>query len=336
MCYLGGDRVRLRNRIVKATTWTDGDLLRWPRDKREFYRSLWACAEDSCCIVDDMFEVKLTAWPSPMDADLTVELLEQWRDELIACGKLVPYEVDGRRYFFIPSMAEHEKPRNPQPPDWPLPPWVTYSMDGEGRNRRCTYTFSYRNGNRSTTVQTASGNRNTVQTTSGNRNTTVHTTSGNRNTSPVLSCPVLSRAEQGKGIDRPSALTDAEQHDASGNADHPTQPSGSPLMPECMTDIRVVNPVSGTSSSMPEAIHSLAQQAWGVMSQRDLYTFTACIRDGCHAGCGKSDAQIDHCYALVKRALTDDRITGRPVRAGAKLLARILAPADKGGDRRLV
>jgi len=172
--------MRLRNRMLKATFWTDGDLLRWPRDKRYFYQSIWACAEDSCCIIDDMFELKLTAWPSPADADITVETLEQWRDELIECHKLVPYTVDGRRYLFIPTMAEHEHPRNPQTPDWPLPPWVTCEVTGEGRAKRCTYTFSYRNGDGDTSVQSGSGDG----------DTSVQSGSGSRNTSPVLSCPV--------------------------------------------------------------------------------------------------------------------------------------------------
>lgn len=172
--------MRLRNRIVKATAWTDGDMLRWHRDKREFYRSLWACAEDSCCLVDDMFEVKLTAWASPLDSDMTVERFEEWRDELIESGKLVRYGVNGALYLFIPNMAEHERPRNPQAPDYPLPPWVAYAEVGEGRSRRHIYEFGDYKDFQDTSVQTDSGNR----------NTTVQTASGNRNTSPVLSCPV--------------------------------------------------------------------------------------------------------------------------------------------------
>ena len=118
--------MRLRNRIVKATMYTDPALCRWPRDKRDFYRSLWAVAEDSCCLEDDMFGVKLAAWPSPLDADLTVELFDQWRDELIVEKKLLRYEFNGQYYLYIPTMHEHEKPRNPQSPDVPLPPWVTW------------------------------------------------------------------------------------------------------------------------------------------------------------------------------------------------------------------
>ena len=117
---------RLRNRIVKADYWGDGDLLRMPRDKRDTYRGLWAVAEDSGCLEDDPFTWKLLLWPGPFDADITVELLEQWRDELIATGKLVPYHVDGRRYFFIEPFHRHEHPRNPQKNDLPLPPWVVW------------------------------------------------------------------------------------------------------------------------------------------------------------------------------------------------------------------
>ena len=118
--------MRLRNRIIKATFYTDPELLRWPRDKRDFYRSLWACSEDSCCLEDDMFGVKLAAWPSPADSDMTVESFENWRDELIEEGKVVRYEAEGKPYLYLRSMHDHEAPRNPQKPDNPLPPWVAW------------------------------------------------------------------------------------------------------------------------------------------------------------------------------------------------------------------
>ena len=132
--------MRLRNRIVKASFYNDPDLCRWPRDKRNFYQSLWACAEDSCCLEDDMFGVKLAAWPSPHDADLTVELFEQWRDELVADGKLIPYEARGKRYLYIPGMAAHEAPRNPQRPDCDLPPWVDWVPNAKDP-RKGAYNF---------------------------------------------------------------------------------------------------------------------------------------------------------------------------------------------------
>ena len=118
---------RLRNRIRKADYFSDGELLRWPRDKRTTYSGLYALAEDSGCLEDDCFNWKLLLWPSPLDSDITVEVLEQWRDELIEAGKLIPYVHRGVRYFYLRSFHKHEHPRNPQRNDLPLPPWVRWT-----------------------------------------------------------------------------------------------------------------------------------------------------------------------------------------------------------------
>jgi len=136
---------RLRNRIRKADYFTDGELLRWHRDKRTTYTGLWAIAEDSGCLEDDPFTWKLLIWGSPLDADITVELLTQWRDELVAAGKLIPYEAEGKPFLYIRTFHQHEHPRNPQSPDLPLPPWVVCdfkegkSADGKAW-RRTHYT----------------------------------------------------------------------------------------------------------------------------------------------------------------------------------------------------
>lgn len=116
---------RLRNRIRKADYFSDGELLRWPRDKRATYSGLWAIAEDSGCLEDDPFAWKMLIWGSPLDSDITVEQLTQWRDELIEAGKLIPYESDGKHYLFIRTFHQHELPRNPAINDLPLPEWVT-------------------------------------------------------------------------------------------------------------------------------------------------------------------------------------------------------------------
>jgi hypothetical protein len=136
---------RLRNRIRKADYFTDGELLRWHRDKRTTYSGLWALAEDSGCLEDDPFMWKLMLWGSPLDADITVDLLTTWRDELVEAGKLIPYEVDGKPFLYIKTFLQHEHPRNPQRPDLPLPPWVKCeSVEGIGKDGkrwvRTTYT----------------------------------------------------------------------------------------------------------------------------------------------------------------------------------------------------
>jgi len=128
---------RLRNRIRKADRYSDGELLRWHRDKRSTYDGLYSLAEDSGCLEDDPFTWKLLIWPSPMDTDITVEKLAGWRDELIEAGKLIPYEAEGQRYLFIRSFHRHQHPRNPQNPTLPLPPWVRWiANQNDGRKGR--------------------------------------------------------------------------------------------------------------------------------------------------------------------------------------------------------
>ena len=126
---------RLRNRIRKADYFTDGELLRWHRDKRTTYTGLWAIAEDSGCLEDDPFTWKLLIWGSPLDADITVELLTQWRDEMVAAGKLIPYEADGKPYLYIRTFLQHEHPRNPQRADLPIIKCVEWtSVEGIGKD----------------------------------------------------------------------------------------------------------------------------------------------------------------------------------------------------------
>lgn len=123
--------------MVKASFWTDPELLRWPRDKRWFYQGLWEAAEDSGCIEDDPFGWKLLLFPSPMDADITVAVLTQYRHELVEAGKLIPYEAGGKQYAYLANFHQHERPRNPQSPDLPLPPWVSYKTNAnDGRKLR--------------------------------------------------------------------------------------------------------------------------------------------------------------------------------------------------------
>ena len=124
---------RLRNRMVKADFWTDPELLRWPLAKRMLYQGLWAFAEDSGCLEDDPFGWKLSIFPSPVDSDITVELLTEWRDDLVASGKLYRYEADGKHYLFIRTFHQHEHPRNPQRPDLPLPPWLEHDLSAVKR-----------------------------------------------------------------------------------------------------------------------------------------------------------------------------------------------------------
>jgi len=130
---------RLRNRILKADFWSDGELLRWPREKRFTYAGLYAMAEDSGCIEDDPFNWKVLIWGSPLDHDITVEMIEQWRDEMCEAGKLIPYDVGGKQILYITAFHNHEHPRNPQSPNLPLPSWLTYTPGSRQLKTRGSY-----------------------------------------------------------------------------------------------------------------------------------------------------------------------------------------------------
>lgn len=190
---------RLRNRIRKADYFTDGELLRWHRDKRATYTGLWAIAEDSGCLEDDPFEWKMSIWPSPMDTDVTIEMLERWRDELLDAGKLVAYESEGKRYLYIRTFHQHEHPRNPQVNDLPLPPWVTAEITegfGAGGKHwiRCLYIVSEADIPARPGICT---DQNPSRTGIGTNALppSVQTPIRDKNRSPVLSGPVRSGAE---------------------------------------------------------------------------------------------------------------------------------------------
>lgn len=133
--------MRLHSRQVKASFWDDPDLLRLHRDARFLFEGLWALADDSGCVYDDPFIFKTKLFPSPVDADLTVERLGELRDELVRSGMLVPYEAEGKRCLFITHFHEHQTLKNPGAPEVPLPPWIKWTPS-ENRYRSGTYTVS--------------------------------------------------------------------------------------------------------------------------------------------------------------------------------------------------
>ena len=135
----------LHNRLCKAEFYSDPDLLSLPRDVRLLYRDLWHIAEDSGCLEDSPFGWKIVLYPSPLDADVTVERLAEWRDALIDAGKVVAYEVDGKRYLHLVNFLRHQCLTNPKRCELPLPPWVTleeHPTDNRKRSYKVTGTVA--------------------------------------------------------------------------------------------------------------------------------------------------------------------------------------------------
>ena len=130
--------MRLHNRVVKAEFWSDGELAtRFDIPGRMFYQGLWQLADDSGCLDDrpDDWKAKLF----PMDTDMSVSRLEEYRDLLIRLGKVVRYFALGRPYLWLVNFAKHQSIDRPRPPGKdtaPLPPWIEWRP---GSNRRGEY-----------------------------------------------------------------------------------------------------------------------------------------------------------------------------------------------------
>ncbi|MHB9105777.1 MAG: hypothetical protein ACYDCO_01860 [Armatimonadota bacterium] len=119
--------MRLHDRLTRIGFYTDGELLRWPRALREFYRDLWSIADDSGCLENDPFEVKMLLYPSPMDTDITVEMCKDFLDQLVlTCKKLLPYTIDGKQYLYIKNFRDHQRIDNAKAPSIPLPAWLSW------------------------------------------------------------------------------------------------------------------------------------------------------------------------------------------------------------------
>lgn len=129
--------MRLHTRQVKAGFWDDPDLAQLPLQARMLFAGMWALADDSGCLEDSPMAFKLKLFASPVDADLTVELLATHRDKLLGAGMLVRYRSGRKDYLFIVNFHAHQKIRNPGSPVVPLPEWIewrpTQSNDRTGR-----------------------------------------------------------------------------------------------------------------------------------------------------------------------------------------------------------
>jgi hypothetical protein len=109
----------MRIRSVKPDFWRDRDTTgRWPADMKLLYVGLWNVADDEGrleldldLLAADLDPFRVT-WP---DMAAVVERIRQ-------TGCLSVYEVEGRKYGFIPKFKDHQKPNKPSPSRHPAPP----------------------------------------------------------------------------------------------------------------------------------------------------------------------------------------------------------------------
>lgn len=114
-----------RIRSVKPEFFDDYEFIsQLPRDIRLYYVALWVrCCDDRGVLPD------VPPWIAketfPYDPDITPAVIEEWNRRLIELGRLVPYEVNGKRYLCVWHFLDHQKIDRPSkntvhpiPPEW--------------------------------------------------------------------------------------------------------------------------------------------------------------------------------------------------------------------------
>jgi hypothetical protein len=117
--------MKLHNRQIKASYWSDTDMIRnFTLEERLFYIGLWQLADDSGCVENDPYAFKLFLFP--LNEEVTIETLVSWTQKLIEKQKLISYHTQGKDGLFLANFHKHQNIKNPQPPEVPLPPWITW------------------------------------------------------------------------------------------------------------------------------------------------------------------------------------------------------------------
>lgn len=128
--------MRLHNRQIKGSFWSDPDILcDLTRDQRMFFIGLIQVAEDSGCLEYDTRALKILLFP--IDNDITPDLLKEWIEKIISMGKLIIYEIDGKKYLYLKNFHKHQSLRLPTPTDVPLPPWINWVSKDERKRYGC-------------------------------------------------------------------------------------------------------------------------------------------------------------------------------------------------------
>lgn len=120
--------MKLHNRIIKASFWTDTELLsEFDHSGRLLYLGLIQLADDSGCLEYNIAAFK--GYLFPIDAAMTTRKIEKYTSKLIEMTKLIRYESHGKSCVFLKNFHKHQALRHPDRPDVPLPFWISWVSD---------------------------------------------------------------------------------------------------------------------------------------------------------------------------------------------------------------
>lgn len=108
----------MRIRTVKPAFFSDPDSTgRWPPNLKILYEGLWCYSDDEC-----RFQWELVLIQGAVDPFHTLGDLELLLGSLVEKERVVPYEVGGRHYGWLPKMQAHQVINRPTPSQLPPPP----------------------------------------------------------------------------------------------------------------------------------------------------------------------------------------------------------------------
>lgn len=120
-----------RIRTIKPGFFRSEDVSALPMRARLTWIGLWTQCDDAGRTKDNAKLIKADVWP--LDP-VTLADIEEDLSTLAAHGRIVRYEVDGRRYLEVVNWDDHQSINRPTPSKIPPPPNGTYpQMSTHGR-----------------------------------------------------------------------------------------------------------------------------------------------------------------------------------------------------------
>lgn len=103
-----------RKRIIDPDFWLDEDLAMLSAYARLLYIGLWNLCDDNYATVPDRPEwIKIQIFPYD-NLDTRVLL-----DELSTSGRILPFQSDGKKYWFIKNFFKYQRIDRPSKPKYP-------------------------------------------------------------------------------------------------------------------------------------------------------------------------------------------------------------------------
>lgn len=109
-----------RNRMIKPSFWEDEKLATLSRDARLTYIGLWNFSDDYGVVKGHYNWLKNTLYP--YECGLKLDEFVDWMKELKELNRIIPFSVNGERYFYLPKFTEHQTINRPSLQKYPDPP----------------------------------------------------------------------------------------------------------------------------------------------------------------------------------------------------------------------